>query len=50
MESSELKDTIKHIVDNDLEKLSLEELMLLKRMVLFTELQDNKDNDEVKTM
>ena len=40
--SEKLKEKINHIVENDLDKLSNEELRALKQMVLFL---DNYDNN-----
>ena len=46
--SEKLKEKINHIVENDLDKLSNEELRALKQMILFL---DNYDNniEETKT-
>lgn len=46
--SDELKDKINSIVDNGLEKLSIDELILLKKMIIYYDIYDNKDVEERK--
>lgn len=46
--TDELKETINHIVENDLEKLSIAELVLLKNMIVYYDTYENNDCDQSK--
>lgn len=46
--TDELKETIKHIVENDLDKLSIDELILLKGMIVYYDIYENIDNNQSK--
>lgn len=46
--TDDLKKTINHIVENDLDKLSIDELVLLKNMIVYYDTYENIDNDQSK--
>ena len=46
--TDELKETINNIVENDLDKLSIDELVLLKNMIVYYDAYENNDYDQSK--
>lgn len=48
--SDELKAIINHIVKNDLAKLSIEDLFLLKNMIVYYSTYENEENEQAIIM